>query len=548
MLYPKVQRDGCSGMGHGLATPGVKTRKTSFALCLGMLILGGCSSATVTDDSGAPYPYNLAKGQCPASIIAINGPRDWDRSRYGSGVSYPKMQGYRDREIDNCQALLGAGDKHALAVLEDYWKRQGNVPRLVTSYQTYLDTGADPGTKRRLAVELSELYSNGSGSFRPNAKQALIYLGLAVAYGEERLRPAYADMAYRAADYEIAVTQYKRLLNNPDRALPREQRCEERLRLGYLYFAGLGTGQNSYLGYYHWQRGLELADGAHWGSCLKDNFVNQKRYRQETDRKQFVDPLINALSPLELDSLRQALRKPYAEGERYVAAMNYQPTAVARLAANGLAPVRPGSSSQRAGWPTWAPLSGGVCAMQTASAARSWADVFRDNSASVWTLTSRQGDEAQMGSAVAVSANTLLTNCHMINNPALVELQNASGKRAARVVSADTDSDRCILLATETTQAFVSLARSYSDLQIGEEVSAVGSPKGMSNSLSRGIIAGKRTRNGRALIQTDAALSTGSSGGGLFDMAGNLIGITTFQIPDGDRLNFAIAVTEFCRR
>jgi S1-C subfamily serine protease len=186
--------------------------------------------------------------------------------------------------------------------------------------------------------------------------------------------------------------------------------------------------------------------------------------------------------------------------------------------------------------------------MRTASGARSWSEVFRDNSASVWTLTSEGGGEAQLGSAVAVSANTLLTNCHMINNPALVELQNTSGKRVARVVSADTESDRCILLATEAAQDFVSLARPHAAIQVGEEVAAVGSPKGMSNSLSRGIVAGKRTRDGRALIQTDAALSTGSSGGGLFDMAGNLIGITTFRIPDGDRLNFAIAITEFCRR
>jgi S1-C subfamily serine protease len=61
------------------------------------------------------------------------------------------------------------------------------------------------------------------------------------------------------------------------------------------------------------------------------------------------------------------------------------------------------------------------------------------------------------------------------------------------------------------------------------------------------LIAQKRQRSGRAYIQTDAALSSGSSGGGLFDSRGNLVGITTFTIAEGENLNFAIAAEEFCR-
>ena len=41
--------------------------------------------------------------------------------------------------------------------------------------------------------------------------------------------------------------------------------------------------------------------------------------------------------------------------------------------------------------------------------------------------------------------------------------------------------------------------------------------------------------------------STGSSGGGLFDSGGNLVGVTTFKVDDGENLNFAIAIDEFCR-
>jgi S1-C subfamily serine protease len=48
-------------------------------------------------------------------------------------------------------------------------------------------------------------------------------------------------------------------------------------------------------------------------------------------------------------------------------------------------------------------------------------------------------------------------------------------------------------------------------------------------------------------VQTTAAISGGSSGGGLFDEKGNLIGITTFRIRDAESLNFAISIDEYLR-
>ena len=50
-----------------------------------------------------------------------------------------------------------------------------------------------------------------------------------------------------------------------------------------------------------------------------------------------------------------------------------------------------------------------------------------------------------------------------------------------------------------------------------------------------------------SIIQTSAAISHGSSGGGLFDSFGNLIGITSFMLKDGQLLNFAISIDEFCK-
>jgi hypothetical protein len=97
-------------------------------------------------------------------------------------------------------------------------------------------------------------------------------------------------------------------------------------------------------------------------------------------------------------------------------------------------------------------------------------------------------------------------------------------------------------------------------VQIGEEVIAIGNPKGYQKSISKGIISNKYDKNNLPLdinefysalkhicekdnftvLQTDAPISHGSSGGGLFDQDGNLIGITTSGDPGGENLGFAI--------
>lgn len=69
---------------------------------------------------------------------------------------------------------------------------------------------------------------------------------------------------------------------------------------------------------------------------------------------------------------------------------------------------------------------------------------------------------------------------------------------------------------------------------------AIGAPQGLELSLSEGLISGFRTFDGTRMIQTTAAISRGSSGGGLFDDRGNLIGITTMYMDEGQALNFAI--------
>jgi len=79
-----------------------------------------------------------------------------------------------------------------------------------------------------------------------------------------------------------------------------------------------------------------------------------------------------------------------------------------------------------------------------------------------------------------------------------------------------------------------------SSLAIGERVYSIGAPEGLELTFSDGIISGFRKNKQARVIQTTAAVSQGSSGGGLFDAQGRLVGITTFYLEEGQNLNFAL--------
>ena len=91
--------------------------------------------------------------------------------------------------------------------------------------------------------------------------------------------------------------------------------------------------------------------------------------------------------------------------------------------------------------------------------------------------------------------------------------------------------------------------RSYDSLQVGEAAYTLGSPVGLELTLSNGIVSGRRDEEQRHYVQTTAPISPGSSGGGLFDARGNLIGITTLALVGRERLNqslnFAIPADAF---
>lgn len=169
------------------------------------------------------------------------------------------------------------------------------------------------------------------------------------------------------------------------------------------------------------------------------------------------------------------------------------------------------------------------------------ATVFDRVAPSVFTVVARQADGVASGSAVVIAYGRLATNLHVVRGAQRIEVRQGASAFEARVEAQDEARDLALLRADAVAAPPLPLGRTQ-DLRIGQNVYAVGSPRGLELSLSAGIVSARRVTPLGELIQTTAPISPGSSGGGLFDQDGRLIGLTTMQVVDGQNLNFAIPV------
>ena len=175
-----------------------------------------------------------------------------------------------------------------------------------------------------------------------------------------------------------------------------------------------------------------------------------------------------------------------------------------------------------------------------ASQALSAQELFKRCASAVFVVEAldEAGRVLALGSGVAIGADRLVTNEHVIEGPAASFRVKQNAKVwAAEAFDVDPENDLCVLQVNGLPASDLRLRRSET-LVIGERVYAIGAPEGLELSISDGLLSGIRSIG----IQTTAAISPGSSGGGLFDAQGRLIGITRFYIRDGQNLNFAVPI------
>jgi hypothetical protein len=170
------------------------------------------------------------------------------------------------------------------------------------------------------------------------------------------------------------------------------------------------------------------------------------------------------------------------------------------------------------------------------------------NGAIVTIVMANNDKPIASGTGFLVSPNgVIVTNYHVIEtgNVAIVKFPDGTVLPVDGVLAADKIRDLAIIKIHGKT--FRTLTLGNSDrVQVGEEVVAIGNPLSLESTVSNGIVSGVRTveKLGGKFLQTTAPISPGSSGGPLFNMAGEVVGINTLYLEGGENLNFAIPVND----
>lgn len=186
-----------------------------------------------------------------------------------------------------------------------------------------------------------------------------------------------------------------------------------------------------------------------------------------------------------------------------------------------------------------APLAAALL-LPAAAHAYSPEQVYARAARSVVTVIAQGNEGKAIGSGVVIQPQEVVTNCHVVDDATRARIRYQGHYYPARLHYADTARDLCQLTASGLLAPAVARVPT-SDLRVGQAVYAIGSPVGLDRTLSNGLISGLRqTHAHTTIIQTTAAISQGSSGGGLFDSQGRLVGITTYYLAGDQHLNFAL--------
>jgi len=167
------------------------------------------------------------------------------------------------------------------------------------------------------------------------------------------------------------------------------------------------------------------------------------------------------------------------------------------------------------------------------------------------TKVSVVGRRRSTGSGVIVGADGyILTNAHVVANTQRVRVSIGGGRGAAwvdaKIIGQDEETDLALLKVEREGLAALPFGNSDA-LKQGQMVVALGSPMGLKNSMTMGVLSSARRQlreeDPMTYLQTDATINPGNSGGPLVDLDGRLIGINTFimtQSGGSEGLGFAI--------
>ncbi|MBI9032174.1 trypsin-like peptidase domain-containing protein [bacterium] len=167
--------------------------------------------------------------------------------------------------------------------------------------------------------------------------------------------------------------------------------------------------------------------------------------------------------------------------------------------------------------------------------------VYWKNSKGKWMQSSGSG-------VVATADGKIFTNYHVIDKFDKIEIRTYNKNKFSnvKVLKTDMNRDIAVLQIVSNSHFIPAIVDILGELTVGEDVVAIGNPKGLTWSPSKGNVSGlPQDREG--MIHHNAPTSPGSSGGGLFNAKGELIGITSSHVDGGQNLNYAIPIKEFIK-
>jgi Do/DeqQ family serine protease len=163
---------------------------------------------------------------------------------------------------------------------------------------------------------------------------------------------------------------------------------------------------------------------------------------------------------------------------------------------------------------------------------------------------SREREFRGLGSGVIIDADKgyIVTNNHVINEADEIQITLKDGRQIkAKKIGSDASSDIALLQIDAENLVEVKLGDS-DNIRVGDFTVAIGSPFGLGQTVTSGIISalgrsGLNAQNYEDFIQTDAAINSGNSGGALIDLNGKLVGINTAILgPNGGNVGIGFAI------
>lgn len=152
-----------------------------------------------------------------------------------------------------------------------------------------------------------------------------------------------------------------------------------------------------------------------------------------------------------------------------------------------------------------------------------------------------------LGSGFAVGENCIVTNAHVIENEKNINIITYDGTEyQAVVLGINYDEDIAVLVIKNATFPFLNIA-DLTTMKTGDDIYAIGAPKGMAYTLTKGGVSAKERMIGnRSYIQIDAPINEGNSGGPLLNDMGEVLGMNTLKMSDSEGIGLTIPITRIC--